>query len=146
MSQPGKTVNATDVVLRRIARIHGVVPEAFERATGMRLARCRILLLVSGTGGCTQKYITESVGVDAASVARQLLLLEEEGFVRREDDPKDRRRSVVVLTVDGAKLVRSVAVRRDAFLAKALAGIPPDDWEITGATLDRVLKNIAGAG
>jgi DNA-binding MarR family transcriptional regulator len=59
--------------------------------------------------------------------------LEEAGWVERTGDPSDRRSSLVSATPAGSALLVELRARRDAYLARRLDRLGPEDL----ATLDK---------
>lgn len=129
-------------ILQQVTFVHQAAAAVFLREAGMPLARCRILLLVRETGGCTQKYLTERTRVDPAAMTRQLGALEEAGLVHRMDDPRNRRRSLVALTAKGMAEAEAVSQKREEFLKGALAGVSREERETASAMLGKILANL----
>jgi DNA-binding MarR family transcriptional regulator len=71
--------------------------------------------------------LADSIGVDQPRASRLVQAAVEAGHVRREADPSDARRSALVLTTSGRKLLASARdTRRDA-VETALAGFTPEE-------------------
>ena len=79
-------------------------------------ARLRLLdALAAASGPLTVSEIGEAVGVDQPRASRLVQQVVELGLVRREADPDDARRTRVVLTEQGAAIVRGFrGERREA--------------------------------
>lgn len=71
--------------------------------------------------------LAEAIGVDQPRASRLVQAAVEAGHVRREADASDARRSALVLTADGRKLLESARdTRRDA-VETALAAFTPEE-------------------
>ena len=105
-------------------------------------ARLRLLEALSAASGpLSVSEIAEAIGVDQPRASRLVQQAVEMRLVRREADPDDARRTRVVLTEDGAKIVRGFrGDRRDA-VARALDGFTEQER----ADLARLLTRLADA-
>ena len=105
-------------------------------------ARLRLLEALSAASQpLSVSEIAEAIGVDQPRASRLVQQAVEMGLARREVDPDDARRTRVVLTGDGAKVVRGFrGDRRDA-VARALEGFSEQER----ADLARLLTRLADA-
>jgi DNA-binding MarR family transcriptional regulator len=65
--------------------------------------------------------------VQPPSMTKVLANLEERGLVRRDQHPSDKRQAIISVTDAGDELLRSETRSRDAWLAKRLAELTPDE-------------------
>lgn len=88
--------------------------------------------------------LADREGVKPPSMTRIAAALERHGLVERHTDPDDdRRRAWLEATPAGQHLVERVRRRRDAYLAKVLRELRPDELVALGlgiAVLERLLK------
>ena len=70
-------------------------------ARGLTKARTHVLWVLGGHDGCTQRELSEGVGVTPRTMTGLVDALEETGFVRRTPHPTDRRAIAVTLTPQG---------------------------------------------
>ncbi len=91
------------------------------------------LATVERWGPLTPSELADREGIRRPSATRLVARLEEEGLVAREPDPTDGRSFRVSLTPDGRAHIQEVRSRKDAFLARRLEALAPEDR----ATLDR---------
>ena len=91
------------------------------------------LATVERWGPLTPSELADREGIRRPSATRLVARLEEEGLVAREPDPTDGRSFRVSLTPEGAAHIQEVRSRKDAFLARRLEALSPEDR----ATLDR---------
>lgn len=91
------------------------------------------LATVERWGPLSPSELADREGIRRPSATRLVARLEEEGYVAREPDPDDGRSFRVSLTPAGAAHIHDVRSRKDAFLARRLQRLSPEDR----ATLDR---------
>jgi DNA-binding MarR family transcriptional regulator len=104
-----------------------------EAGVGLGPSLGAALATVERFGPLSPSELAEREGIRRPSATRLVAKLEEVGYVAREPDPDDGRSFRVSLTVDGAEHIRDVRSRKDAFLARRLQQLSPEDR----ATLDR---------
>lgn len=103
-------------------------------------ARLRLLAALA-TASLSVSEAAEAIGVDQPRASRLVQQSVELGLVRREADPDDARRIRLVLTDEGARLVRGFRGRRREQLERALEGFSADER----AELARLLGKLAAA-
>jgi DNA-binding MarR family transcriptional regulator len=77
-------------------------------------------------------------------MTRTVALLEDRGLVNRTDHPTDGRQVLVGLTAEGLTVVKETRKRRDAWLAKRLAELTPDE-RVTLARAAAILERMASS-
>lgn len=65
--------------------------------------------------------------VQPPSITRVIASLEERGLIRRMQHPSDRRQVVLTVTEQGRDFVRQVRQLREAWLARRLEDLTPDE-------------------
>ena len=95
-------------------------------------------------GPMTPREIAAHEKVQPPSMTRTVALLEERGLVNRTDHPTDRRQVLVGLTPEGLTVVKETRKRRDAWLAKRLAELTPDE-RATVARAAAILERMASS-
>ncbi len=83
-------------------------------------------------GPLTPSELAVRERIQRPTATRVLARLEEMGLVERTADPADRRSSLVSATATGAATLDALRERKDAYLARRLEGLNPEDL----ATLD----------
>ena len=91
------------------------------------------LVTIERHGPLTPSELADRERVQRPTVTRVLARLEEAGLVDRAADPADRRSSLVTISPAGSALLREARGRKDAYLARRLEALDPEDR----ATLDR---------
>ena len=105
-------------------------------------ARLRLLdALAAAAAPLSVGEIAEAVGVDQPRASRLVQQSVEMGLVRREADPDDARRTRIVLTDEGSKIVRGFRGDRRETIAGALTSFTDDER----AELARLLAKLAEA-
>ena len=103
-------------------------------------ARLRLLdALAAASGPLTVSEIADAVGVDQPRASRLVQQVVELGLVRREADPDDARRTRVVLTDQGAAIVRGFRGERREAIDIALEPFSDDERR----ELARLLSKLA---
>lgn len=105
-------------------------------------ARLRLLdALAAASGPLTVSQIADAIGVDQPRASRLVQQSVELGLVRREADPDDARRTLIVLTDQGAAIVRGFRGDRREAIGTALEGFT----DAERAELARLLTKLAEA-
>jgi DNA-binding MarR family transcriptional regulator len=94
------------------------------------------LATVDRHGPLTPSELAERERVQRPTATRILSRLAEAGLVDRTSDPSDGRVSLVSATPRGQALLRRLRVRKNAYLARRLSDLDPEDV----ATLDRAAE------
>jgi DNA-binding MarR family transcriptional regulator len=82
---------------------------------------------ISRHGPLTPSELAERERIQRPTATRLLGRLEEPGYVARTPDPHDGRSSLVALTPAGRALLDDVRHRKDAYLARRLRTLTPED-------------------
>jgi DNA-binding MarR family transcriptional regulator len=105
-------------------------------------AQYSVLALLEREGPSTPRDIALHERVQPPSMTRTLTALLELGLVTRTEHPADRRQVLVAVTEAGATTVRETRRRRDAWLARRLAALDPDERAVL-ARATEILRRIA---
>jgi len=89
-------------------------------------------------GPLTPSELAAREQIQRPTATRVLARLEESALISRTQDPSDRRSSLVSTTPAGDELLAFARDRKDAYLARRLDTLSPDDL----ATLDRAAEII----
>jgi DNA-binding MarR family transcriptional regulator len=84
-------------------------------------------------GPLTPSELAERERVKRPTATRTVARLEAEGLVERTPDPEDGRACLVSTTPAGSALLKRIRGRKNAYLARRLRGLEPDEVE----TLER---------
>ena len=120
--------------LQRRAAAAGSVGAA--GAGAAEAAAFQVLDAIESGGPLTGNGVADALGVDQPRGSRLVARAVEAGLVRRGADPDDGRRSVLVLTPRGARVLAEGHRARRAAVEAALAGWPDEDRE----TFARLLR------
>jgi DNA-binding MarR family transcriptional regulator len=94
------------------------------------------LTTIAAHGPLTPSELAQRERIQRPTATRVLARLEEAGLLDRAGDPADRRSTLVSATAAGRALLAAQRERKDAFLARRLDRLTPDDL----ATLDRATE------
>jgi DNA-binding MarR family transcriptional regulator len=125
---------------------HGAMPPGppWSGAHGRFAGPARVRLLEALAAASTPLSVSElaeRIGVDQPRASRLVQQCVQLGFVRREADPDDARRTRIVLTDDGARIVSGFRGTRRAAIEGALAEFS----DAERAELARLLTKLADA-
>jgi DNA-binding MarR family transcriptional regulator len=95
----------------------------------LSLGQGAVLYALVRNGPMTPSALAGQEKVRPPSMTRVLAALADRGLVERRPHPVDGRRLVVEVTAPGRALVRADQRRREAWLARRLAELSPDDKE-----------------
>ena len=103
-----------------------------------------VLFLLDRGGATTPGELAEHERVQPPSMTKVINALADRGLVQRSDHPDDRRQVLVAVTEAGRSEVRETRRRRDAWLARRLADLTPDE-RATLAAAGTLLSRIAAS-
>ena len=96
------------------------------------------LASVERLGPVTLSELAQAERVQPPSITKVAARLEEEGFITRSGDDTDRRITRIQLTKKGKRFIDQNRSRKNAYLARGLGNLTPEDR----ATLNRALDVI----
>lgn len=108
---------------------------------GFGRAHHRILHFVNRRPGLTVAELLEVLQITKQSLARVLKQLIDTGHVIQVQGPRDRRQRELHLTEKGRSLALELATPQSRRIARALAGLKPDDR----ATVEHFLKEMVNS-
>jgi DNA-binding MarR family transcriptional regulator len=112
-------------------------------ASGLSLARWKVLEILQGTGSIRQKALAQELGFAERSVTQAVEGLAGDGLVERMPDPADGRAKLVTLTDEGAAALAAGTKAGAQVLQRIFGTLDPQQL----ASLDellRVIDNAAG--
>jgi DNA-binding MarR family transcriptional regulator len=113
-----------------------------EADAGLGPSLISALATIDRHGPLTPSELAAHERVQRPTATRLLARLEDAGFVERAPDPGDRRSSLISVSTAGRTLLRRQRSRKNAYLARRLAALDPDDvatLERAAAILERML-------
>jgi DNA-binding MarR family transcriptional regulator len=102
------------------------------------------LAVLDRHGAMTPGELAEHEKVQPPSMTRVIAVLEERRLVMRAPHPTDRRQVVLTVTEQGRELVSQARRRRDAWLAKRLKELSPEERAVLRAAAP-VLEKLSQA-
>jgi DNA-binding MarR family transcriptional regulator len=82
--------------------------------------------------------LAEALHLDASTVTRQVTALAAGGFVARRPDPADGRSSILVLTTEGRRIMRTVERERRVLLQELFSDWAEDERRDLGRVLTKL--------
>ena len=98
-----------------------------EAGTELSASNVSALSAVEMHGPLTPSELADFERIKRPTATRILRGLEEEGLVQRTPDPKDGRSALISITGDGRERLRRVRQRKNAYLARRMRELGPDD-------------------
>jgi DNA-binding MarR family transcriptional regulator len=120
----------------QITRAYRALLIGFERWVGITPARYRVLFLFQAADELSQAFLQQQLGLDSASITRQVKALEADGLVRRRADPVDNRFTLVSLTDQGHKAVHTYIPLAVAFGEKLQEGCSAAEIAVANRMLE----------
>jgi DNA-binding MarR family transcriptional regulator len=113
---------------------------------GLSPSQTAALASVERHAGLTPSELASIERIQRPTATRVLRALEESGLVTRERDEADARSTRVRVTREGAALLKRSRTRKNAYLAKRLRTLDPEDLEAlerAAGVLERLLDEEA---
>ncbi|USX53358.1 MarR family winged helix-turn-helix transcriptional regulator [Lentzea sp. HUAS12] len=117
------------------ARIRRTVDERMA-ASGVSLARTKILQVLAGLGPVKQTRLATELGMAARSITQAVEAMERDGLVERSADAADKRAKVVSATPAGLTALAAGEASGDAVLRSIFERLGPARLE----ALDEILE------
>ena len=102
------------------------------------------LATIENHGPLTPSALAELERIKRPTATRVLQRLEEDGLIERSADPSDGRSTVVATTRDGAALLKKLRSRKNAYLARRLRELPPEDVDALRRAADVLERLLDG--
>lgn len=102
----------------------------------------RVLAVLSQEGPLSVQEVVIETTMDKVRVSRALATLFKRQFIRRQIDAKDRRRSIIDLTEAGRATYQAIVPLVQAFEAKLIGGLSPQERTILEQALSK-LRSVA---
>jgi DNA-binding MarR family transcriptional regulator len=134
---------ALRISVSRLARRLRVERQA-EGLASLSDTQLAALAVLDRHGPMTPGELAEHEKVQPPSMTRVIAVLEERRLVMRAPHPTDRRQVVLTVTEQGRELVSPARRRRDAWLAKRLKELSPEERAILRAAAP-VLEKLSQA-
>jgi DNA-binding MarR family transcriptional regulator len=100
-----------------------------EAGDGLSPSLTAALATIENHGPLTPSALAEAERIQRPTATRVLRRLEEEGLIARTTDPADGRSATVAVTREGRALLKRLRSRKNAYLARRLRDLPPEDLE-----------------
>ena len=134
---------ALRISVSRLARRLRVERQA-EGLASLSDTQLAALAVLEKHGAMTPGELAEYEKVQPPSMTRVIAVLEERNLVMRAAHPTDRRQVVLTVTEEGRALVLQARRRRDAWLAKRLKELTPEERALLRAAAP-VLEKLSQA-
>jgi DNA-binding MarR family transcriptional regulator len=139
-----QTISTTDLAHRLRPVLTRLARRMRQEASGdLSPTQGAALATIDCHGPLTPSELATRERIQRPTATRVLARLEEAGLITRTSDPADRRSALVTTTETGQALLIAIRDRKDAYLARRLDTLSPEDL----ATLDRaagILERVLG--
>ena len=117
-----------------------------DRGHALTMSQLTALGRLDRLGAATLSELAAGERVRPQSMARTIDALETTGMVRRAPHPTDRRQNVIRLTGHGRTVIAENRLRRDAWLARAMAAaLSPEERDLL-IRAGGLMERLAGLG
>ena len=119
-----------------------------EAGTDLTPSMTASLATIERHGPLTPSGLAEIERIKRPTVTRVLRHLEADGLIERVQDPEDGRAALISVTAAGRELLKRLRSRKNAYLARRLRELPPEDVEAldrAADVLERLLDEERGA-
>src|SRR5688572_10235421 len=86
------------------AALHRQSYQVLQERLGVGLSQFKILSMLHGRPGVTQRELADYLGQTEASISRQIKIMQQKGLLASHIDPAERRRHLAALTTKGIKI------------------------------------------
>jgi DNA-binding MarR family transcriptional regulator len=115
-----------------------------EAGTDLSPSQTAALATIERHGPLTPSELAVRERIQRPTATRVIARLEEAGLVERTADPADGRSSLVSLSAEGRALLKKLRANKDAYLARRLEALDPEELaalERAADILERVLAD-----
>jgi DNA-binding MarR family transcriptional regulator len=139
---PSTVVNPVETAARlRLAIVRTARRLRQEAGGELTPSTASALATIERRGPLSPSELAELERVKRPTITRVVARLEDAGLVERTGDPTDGRASLVSITREGSELLRRIRTRKNAYLARRLSKLDPDDLSAPERAAD-VLEGI----
>jgi DNA-binding MarR family transcriptional regulator len=107
-----------------------------EAGTDLSPSLTAALATIERRGPLTPSGLAELERIKRPTVTRVLRHLEADGLIERVQDPEDGRATLISVTPAGRELLKRLRSRKNAYLARRLRELPPEDVEALDRAAD----------
>lgn len=136
---PSQEVGRALVAIRRLVRTLRTTAVSVERETGLSTAQTFVLQLLLEAPAESMNDLADRTSTDQSSVSVVVSRLEAKGLVARLTSATDARRTQVVITTDGAALMRRKPPTVQERLTHALSYMQPSSLELLAGELNNLV-------
>ncbi len=111
--------------------------------SGLHFGQPPILEYIEAHENCTQREISDFLGISPPSVATSVKRLQRAGFLQKQSDKTDLRRTRLRLTPLGKQAAAQCAAILNKMEQKLFSGFSGEEMEQFSAYLDRMIDNVA---
>ena len=130
----GKGKKRYDAVFKELARKNGLTQNEVDV----------ILFLANNPSFDTARDIVEYRSMSKSHVCKSVESLSQKGLLSGRQDEEDRRVTHLLLTPCAHELTVNLKEAQKQFFAGLLAGVTPEEMELFGTILDKIIHNIEG--
>jgi DNA-binding MarR family transcriptional regulator len=115
-----------------------------ESGEGLTLSQNSALASIERHGGLTPSELATVERVQRPTATRVLSALSEHNLVTREADASDRRIARLKVTREGAAILKRGRSRKNAYLARRMRDLGPDDLETLARAAELIEHMLEG--
>jgi len=137
-------MNYEDLLMPQISKLSRLVPQLMEaplKAVNISMQEFRIVGLLMGEEGISQKHLAKKLSVKPSTLSVAISVLEGKGYINRKVSSVDKRVNLLTLDEDAdLSEANDIVLGIEEIL---IAGISKKDMEITKKVLKRMWVNLS---
>mgnify|MGYP003648797405 FL=1 len=137
------TGEASDLLISRIGQLSRLSAQVIDeelKPLGISYQEMRIVGLLMGESGITQKALAKKLSVRPATLSVAITRLEQQGLVTRRLSSEDKR--VQYLTLKSNKKISTVDSRLQKLESEMCNDIPAKDLKVAKAVIGKLINNL----
>ncbi len=116
--------------LRSLRILIDFYQEELASKDGVPIDQFHILFAIDALKECSMVKLAEVLSLDKSKASRAITKLVKAGFVNRDINPENRRYSILTLTSNGKRIVKSINEKNNLLFENILSRLPQGEEEL----------------
>lgn len=138
-------MNYREIVHRfnKMNLLHRIYAGRAAQHHGLYFGQLAILEYIIKNENCTQKELSEAIGVSPPSIATSIKRMSKAGLIKKSEDDIDSRINRISITSSGREFAEKCRMDFDKVDERMFQGFTPQECDILVGYLDRLIANIS---